>query len=245
MTKNMNIDDVIEKTIRRACVSYRDALELYEPRAGAHLDEENDEDYRDNGFPERNLTFHFAKSFCELFSGCAYMELPFKPNNGGNYNHIDSYVVNSCFGILIESKRLYGDGQLSAIEEDAVRLSDGGLIETIKKTYEKKCEENKNHNPKPHYALILAEAWGEEYAEWWKSKNHKEFKKKTGEWINLKTLRKFENWTARFDEKDYPLNKFSGTWGAIPFWNYLYKNNGQEEQDKVYCLYTYRELEEI
>lgn len=233
MGSSKEAEKIIIRTVNKACEKYSDALEVFKPQAGQGSKRE--EEYGENGFPERNLSCYFAQTFLKDNGGYAFFEVPFKLNGEGNYNHIDAYVVNDQIGILIETKRLYTIEKFRNVAGDASRLSCKELKETIKK--------NDKERNVPHYALILAEVWGEDFKVWWKndSKNlETEWKKKWGDKDNG-SLSKFERWNEEYkkddDEVFKSLKEFK-YFGASkdPYHTY----DGREKNKGVYCLYAYR-----
>lgn len=200
---------LIISTIEKACISFKKSVDSFDLRAIK-------DGGKNNGFPERNLSFHFAK----CFDGFAFMEVPFEGSNRKrNDNHIDFFVGNKNIRIFGETKRLYSIGKLREICGDAKRLSNKNVLKRI-------LERAKIKTITETYALILAEAWEiknpdkkyKEYkfSEWWKSSNY--------DW------RGWEKWAK--ERKGSKLKNFTfGSQELISIGDY-----------NVQCLYAYQRI---
>lgn len=177
---------LIESTIKKACDSFRESVASFDLRAIKDGD-------KDNGFPERNLSFHFAK----CFGGFTFMEVPFEGSNKKrNDNHIDFFVGNKNIGIFGETKQLYSIQKFREICDDAERLNNKKVLKRILKRSKIEITEV--------YILILAEAWEiknpdkkyKEYkfSEWWKSSDY--YWQGWGKWDKEYKASKLKNFDA-------------------------------------------------
>lgn len=143
---------IIETTLSDAVKSLNASLDLFYPA------------YNNNGFNERNLTYHFAKEFEKRNGACAFMEVPYYNTKLHKYNkRIDCVVLDQRTAIFIECKRLYNSIKAREIKEDIKRINSKNVTSILN---------NLSNRPIPKYTykLIIAETWQESAVKWWDDK---------------------------------------------------------------------------
>ena len=128
-------------SIKRACKSFGNTIKHFDLRAN-----------NNNGFPERNLSYHFAKEFAGK-SGLVFLEKPFAGHGDEKFDkHIDGVAFSKPTVVIWETKRLYSKEKLEDIcKNDAKRLTRPRLKNQIMTKL--------NLGKVDVYALILAECW--------------------------------------------------------------------------------------
>jgi hypothetical protein len=145
----------VKKILQSAQARFEVWLDTYEPWHG------------DNCITERNLTFQFATAFLGLYQdGLAFMEVPFAEKIGGHCRfHLDAYFHTNEFDLLLECKRVFGQTHIQSVVAD-IRRMDGSLVRQIKDRHTDKAKE-----PNRTYGVVLAEAWDQKTADWWRNKD--------------------------------------------------------------------------
>jgi len=192
----------IETAIEKATKDYPKSLYEYYPG------------YKENGIPERNLTFQFVRAYLAGNKGAhAFFEVPFE-NGNKKVAHYDAIIIDNSTLIIIEAKRLHSKGKAKAIEEDVAKI--------VKKKFIKEIKDNFNINPpKKIYGLILADAWKSKIdkglGNWWKGSGD---------------MKKFKEWKVCENMNSWECNLSD----PIVCWD--------EEKDKntFYILYGYASL---
>ncbi|MBK5275085.1 MAG: hypothetical protein JJE30_08540 [Desulfuromonadales bacterium] len=143
--------------LQNAKIRFENWLSRYEPWHG------------DNCITERNLTFQFATAFLGLYpNGLAFMEVPFATTSDGHCRyHLDAYFHTNEFDLLLECKRVYGQTHIQSVVDDIRRMVDGHLVRQIKERHV-----DKDKKPNRTYGVVLAEAWDQKTADWWRDNDH-------------------------------------------------------------------------
>jgi hypothetical protein len=142
---------IIEQTIKEAINTFSNTLEKIYPA------------YNDNGFNERNLTFHFANAFINLRKNSnAIMEIPFyNEKNRKHDTHIDAYLFDKEIGIFLESKRMNNLSKANEVSNDLINKMNKKNLSYIRK----KC--HLNEYPEKTFIMVLCETWNEGHKSWW------------------------------------------------------------------------------
>jgi len=147
----------VAKILQNAQARFADWLSRYEPWHG------------NNCITERNLTFQFATALLSLYpNALAFMEVPFATTTDGHCRyHLDAYFHTIEFDLLLECKRVYGQTHIQSVVDDIRRIEDGLLVRQIKERHV-----DKDKKPNRTHGVVLAEAWDQKTADWWRDKDH-------------------------------------------------------------------------
>lgn len=228
------MSNTIKSAIKNACESFAKTVQHFDFRAIT-----NEKGYSDNGFPEKNLSFHFAKEFTGKKGRNVFLEMPFaKDNNkcflkkpkGRNHKlifnqHIDGIAKFGKNLVIWETKRLFRKDKLEAVCKDADRLANQSLKKGILNRFSDEEYENV-------YALILCETWRNieskknlHLVEWWKTLDYGKHKN----WDKICKKSKLKNFTF----KSNLIHEYGS-------YSYKDKKNKKNKTEKwaIYCLWA-------
>lgn len=204
---------VISKAIKDCCCSFAKNIKDLDLRADGH----------NNGYPEKNLVFHFLNALSKKKSFRFFLEVPFKNSESGKFDlHFDFFATDGEVGIFGEAKRLLQIGTFRGICYDADRLTDKKIINQILKNGGLRANELKI------YSLIIAECWepqdrneGLTNSQWWEDGDERK---------NLWKGRKWKPWFEAYWKSKLREFEFGRE-----------KINCPEENWDLFCLYAFKE----
>lgn len=142
----------IQALVDRAADHFSGSLRKFKPWHGV------------NGITERNLSFQFATAFLRHFpDSLAFMEVPFTFQDRKRADtHLDAYLFSEQLAILLECKIVWAKDHVDAMAADMARLSPPMLRQIQERHRDAGARQARNT-----VAMILAETWRLENAEWW------------------------------------------------------------------------------
>ena len=152
MPKNAGLQPTIQALIDRATDHFSASVRRFKPWTVQ------------NSITERNLTFQLATAFLRHFpDGLAFMEVPFRFEARTRADtHLDAYLFAKDLEILLESKIVWAKDHIDAIRADMDRMSPQVLLQIQKRHREAGASQARNT-----VAMILAETWRPEIAQFW------------------------------------------------------------------------------
>jgi len=143
----------IEEILKAAAESYRKSLSSFRPWISTYP--------RNNVIAERNISFHAARSFCELTDGYAFMEREFRQIVDGREVSLklDSYCASPELTCLLECKVLVDANTANEIMNDIDRLNED--------TARQQVLLHVPVQPRNVHGLILVETWKSGLRDWW------------------------------------------------------------------------------
>jgi hypothetical protein len=152
MPKNAELQATMQGLVDRAADHFSASLRAFKPWTVQ------------NAITERNLSFQLATAFLRHFpDGFAFMEVPFTFKDRKRADtHLDAYLFSKPLEILLESKVVWAKDHIDSIVADMERMSPQVLVQI-----QKRHRETGASQARSTVAMILAETWRSENAEWW------------------------------------------------------------------------------